>query len=70
MFEDVDQHEATICPDGSVTFPAAVLEALRWRAGMRVLIERTDDGVLITEIEVPALATIIKGKTRYQSEVE
>ena len=53
MLENVGQHEATVDAAGYVRVPATVLEALRWRAGMRVLIERLEEGVLITEIEVP-----------------
>lgn len=53
MFEDVGQHEATVDAAGYVRVPAAVLEALRWRAGMRVVIEQTADGMLITELKGP-----------------
>lgn len=53
MFDDVDQHEVILGPDGSIVIPATLLEALRWQAGHRLLLEQTDDGVLITEIEAP-----------------
>jgi bifunctional DNA-binding transcriptional regulator/antitoxin component of YhaV-PrlF toxin-antitoxin module len=53
MFEDTDQYECTIAADGSVVLPATLLEALGWRVGMRILMEQTDDGVLVTPIEVP-----------------
>ena len=55
MFDDIDQYETMIGPDGSVTVPvpATLLEALRWRVGMRILMEQTDDGILVTPIEVP-----------------
>ena len=53
MFDDVDQHELTLGPDGSVVFPATLLEKLGWRPGHRLLLEQTDDGVLVTEIEAP-----------------
>lgn len=53
MLEGVDQHEADIASDGSVVLPATLLGSLKWRAGMRVLLEETDEGILITPIDVP-----------------
>ena len=53
MFEGVDQHEVAIRPDGSIVIPAILREKLRCRPGFRLLLEETDDGVLVTEIEVP-----------------
>ena len=53
MFDDVDQYEVTLGPDGALIVPATLLEKLRWRAGNRLLLEQTDDGMLVTEIEAP-----------------
>ncbi|NPD66306.1 AbrB/MazE/SpoVT family DNA-binding domain-containing protein (plasmid) [Lichenicola cladoniae] len=48
MFEDVDQFEAVVGADGSITVPKLLLERQRWAPGTRLLIEETDDGILIT----------------------
>ncbi|WP_428391473.1 AbrB/MazE/SpoVT family DNA-binding domain-containing protein [Lichenicoccus sp.] len=48
MLENVDQHEATIDPDGRVTIPKALLERWGWVPGTKLLVEETDDGVLVT----------------------
>nr|WP_321985289.1 hypothetical protein [uncultured Lichenicoccus sp.] len=50
MFDDVDQHELTLGPDGSLVIPATLLEKLLWQSGHRLLLEQTDDGVPVTEI--------------------
>ena len=46
MFDDIDQYEVTLGPDGSIVIPATLLEVLRWRPGHRLLLEKTDDGVV------------------------
>ena len=51
MLEGVDQHEATIQPDGTIAIPATLMERMRWRPGLRVSLEQTDDGVLVIEID-------------------
>ena len=51
MFDDVDQHHATIRADGSLIIPATLLEALGWEPGMKLLLEETDEGVLLTAAE-------------------
>ena len=53
VFEDVDQYELTLGQNGALTIPAILLEKLGWLPGHRLLLEQTDDGVLVTEIEAP-----------------
>ena len=53
MLEGVDQYEATIQADGSIVVPATLMEKMRWRPGLRVSLEQTDDGVLVIEMEAP-----------------
>lgn len=45
-----DQHEAIIGPDGTLTIPATLLERQGWKVGSRLLLDETDEGVLVTEI--------------------
>nr|WP_321984013.1 AbrB/MazE/SpoVT family DNA-binding domain-containing protein [uncultured Lichenicoccus sp.] len=53
MFEDVDQYELAMGPDGQMVLPGLLAEKLGWRVGTRLLAEETDDGYLLTQIEVP-----------------
>ena len=50
MLEGVDQYEATIGPHGTLTIPATLLERQGWKVGSRLLLEETDEGVLMTEM--------------------
>ena len=44
----------TVSTKGQVILPKAIREALRWDAGMRLVVERTSEGVLLRP--VPAFA--------------
>ena len=55
MYE-VNQLEATIGPDGSLTIPVSLLRTLLWRPGQQVLLEQTDDGLLLSETGMPEYA--------------
>jgi bifunctional DNA-binding transcriptional regulator/antitoxin component of YhaV-PrlF toxin-antitoxin module len=55
MLEGVDQHEVDLGAGGQVVIPPLLLEKLRWRPGHRLLVEQTDEGLLITEIEAPGV---------------
>jgi hypothetical protein len=48
MFEDVDQHEVVVGPTGLIVLPRLLLERQGRQPGTRLLIEETDDGILIT----------------------
>ena len=58
MLNDIDQYEAVLGPDGALIISALLLEKLRWPPGHRLLLEQTDDGVLVTEIEAPGNAEV------------
>ncbi len=48
MFEDVDQFEAVVAADGTIVLPRLLMERQGWQPGTRLLIEETDEGILIT----------------------
>lgn len=54
MFEDVDQYAATIGVDGAIILPPTLLEKMRWAAGTVLVVEETDDGILLTVGNGPA----------------
>ena len=49
MSDDSATDRAIIGPDGSLTIPAYLLKTLLWKTGQQVLLERTDDGLLVNE---------------------
>ena len=53
MLDYLTQQRATIAADGSLTIPATLLRTLVWRPGQQVLLEQTDDGLLVTETGTP-----------------
>lgn len=63
MCENADQHELTLGPDGSITLPGAP----RW-PGMQLLVEQTDDVLLVTEIEVPRMCNSGVDQVRFGSQ--
>ena len=54
MSDDSAQDTATIGADGCLTVPAFLLRTLLWRPGQQVLLEQTDDGLLVSEVGLPA----------------
>ena len=52
-YEEADHYPVTLGPDGTLVIPAMLMEKLGWQPGHRLLLEQTDDGVLVTEIEAP-----------------
>ncbi len=48
MFEDVDQFEAVVAADWTIVLPRLLMERQGWQPGARLLIEETDEGILIT----------------------
>ena len=53
MSDDSAHDRTTIASDGSLTIPAFLLKTLLWQPGQQVLLEQTDDGLLVTETGLP-----------------
>jgi len=48
MFEDVDQFQAVVAADGTIVLPRLLMERQGWQPSTRLLIEETDEVILIT----------------------
>ena len=51
LFPDTDQHITAVDTDSRVLIPATLLEKHGWAPGTLLLLEKTDDGVLIRMVE-------------------
>ena len=51
LFPDTDQHITAVDTDNRILIPATLLKKQGWAPGTLLLLEKTDDGVLITTVE-------------------